>query len=179
MGLPYVIEYLLSLERPGGGRLVYAGGSQLLVPAFPPNTTITLTTAPFGNDYAYIPYYTAFGPAMVPGAFWGWGQHFGNRQYIGTVASWFMANSLDSFVFVTQSEPALAQITNQSPLNQYYEGISFFVAIATQDDFKEVLEALARLATSARSEQLAVEANQLLRSLATGKPAPQPPIGGR
>lgn len=176
--LSNVIEYLLSLERPGGGRLVYAGGSQFIVPAFPPNTAITLTTAPFGNDYAYIPYYAAIGPAVVPGAFWGWGQHFGNRLYTGVIASWFMQNALDSFVFVTESEPAIAQLTNQTALNQYYEGISFFVAIASEDDYHRVLEALARLGTSARTEQLAIEANRLLRKLAGEPPVPEPPIGG-
>lgn len=179
--LSYVIEYLLSLERPGGGRLVFGGGSQLIVPAFPPNTTITLTVAPYGNDYAYIPYYSAFAPAMVPGAFWGWGQQYGNKQYTGTLGSWFLTNPspLDAFVFVTEAEPAIAQLTNQSPLNQYYEGISFFIAIASEEDYHAVLEALARLATSARLEQLANEAVELLKVMTGGAPAPRPPIGSK
>lgn len=179
MGLPYVIEYLLTLERPGGGKLVYGGVSQLIIPAFPPGAIITLTTAPYGDDYAYIPYYSAVGPAMVPGAFYGWAQQWGNKQYEGTVSSWFTANSLDSFVPVTQSEPAVAQITNQSALNQFYEGVSFFVGITTKDDYNMVLEALARLGTSARLEQQSREAIELLNRIAGGPPAPRPAIGGR
>lgn len=178
MGLSYVIEYLLTLERPGRGRLVYGGVSLLLIPAFPPGVTITFTTAPYGDDYAYIPYYNALGPAMVPGAFYGWAQQWGNKQYEGTVSSWFMANALHAYVPVTQSEPAIAQITNQSPLNQLYEGISFFIGIATEDDYNLVLEALARLGTSARLEQLGREATELLRMLTGGPPEPRPPLGG-
>lgn len=179
MGLSYVIEYLLSLERPSGGRLCYAGVSQLIIPIFPPNTTITLESGPLGSDYAYLPYLSTLGPAMVPSAFSGWGQQYGSRQYTGVLTSWFLNNILDSFAFVTDAEPGIAQITNQTALFQYYEGMVFIICIATEADYHMVLEALKRLSTSARSEQLAAEANLLLRSIATGEPpAPQPPIGG-
>jgi len=147
MGLPYVIEYLLSLERPGGsGRLVAQGASQTIIPQFPPNTSVTLTAYPYLNDWGYIPFYSALSPGMVPGAFSGWGQYWGARQYTGILGSWFvMPGSLDSFLLVTQDQPALAQITNLTAVNQYYEGISMFLVISDEEDWQLIRRALKRI----------------------------------
>jgi hypothetical protein len=178
MSLSYAIEYLLTLERPGGGRLVHGGGNQLIIPIFPPATTITITSAPFGNDFAYISFLAAFGPALVPGAFYAWGQQWGSRTYDGNLASWLINNELDCFAVITQSEPSTAQIANQSPLNQYYEGIGFFIAIPSEEDYHLVLEALKRLGTSAQLEELGRQANAMLSKLTGGLPSPEPPFGG-
>ncbi|MDO9579925.1 MAG: hypothetical protein Q7J06_05085 [Bacteroidales bacterium] len=177
MSLPYVIEYLLTLERPGGGRLVNAGAGELIIPAFPPNTTITFKTVPIEGDYMYISHRCGFGRAMIPEAFFVRVSQWGNMTYEGIVGSWLLNNCLDLFVSTTRSEPAQTQIQNLTGLNQYYEGLTFFLRIQTEDDYNLVMKALARMGTSARSEQLAEEANALLRMLTGGPPAPNPPIG--
>ena len=178
MALSYFIEELLSLQRPGGGRLLHVGISQFIIPLFPPNTTITFSTGPLGTDYAYIGYGASFGPAMVPSAFYGWGQQYGSRQYEGILTGWFTGRELDALIFVTSAEPAVGQVQNRTPLFQYYEYIAFVITIASEADYYLVLEALARLGTSAKSEQLAQEANQLLQTMAGGPATPQPPLGG-
>ncbi len=167
MGLPYAIEYLLTLERPGGGRLVNFGVSQLVIPVFPPSTSIQLTTSPWGDDYAYISYYSGFGPAMVPDNFTITLTQYGNLTYSAVISSLATGLILEGYLPITQSEPSISSITNITTLNQYYEGIVFFVRIATAADWELVREALA---TAVKSKQLAGEANRLLRVMA-GEPA--------
>jgi len=178
MALSYIIEYLLSYQRPGGGPLVRGSVSQLLIPIFPANTSITLTSGPLGTDYGYIPFRLGLGPAMVPNAFSGWAQQWGGRVQEGVLTAYLMTRDIDAYGLVTESEPSIAQITNESPLNQYYEGYTFVLAIRSEEDFGLVLDALRHISTSAKAEQLAQEANALLRQLTGGPPAPQPPLGG-
>jgi hypothetical protein len=111
---------------------------------------------------------------MVPGAFYGWASHWGNKQYEATLASFLTNNALDSFVYVSRAEPASAQIENQTALNQYYEGLTFFLRIQSEEDLGLVKEALARVGTSARSEQLAEDSNRLLKILAGEAPRTKP-----
>jgi len=178
MGLPFVIEYLLTMERPGGGHLLHQGVSQTIIPAIPPNTQFVLQTLPFGTDYLDIVYASYVDLAVVPNAFYGWGQYYGARSYEGTLTAGFIANPIDSFVIISRSEPAMALIQNQTALNQYYAGIVYFLSVASEDDFNLITEALARIGTSAKSEQLAMEANQLLRQLTLSAPKPSIVEGG-
>lgn len=175
MGLSRLIEYLLSLPDPSGrGQLLYAGASQTIIPNFPPGLTITLESRPAG--YMYIPFKVALGPAMVPNAFSAWAQQYGAKSQEGTLGGWLINNALEAYVPVTQAEPSLAQITNQSPLVQYYEGIVFFLEIPEEDNYKEVLDVLRRLGTSAKLEEMAEEAQRLLEKLTTPTRLPQPSL---
>lgn len=176
MGLPYAVEYLLALERPGGGRVVESGFSQIIIPVFPPNTAVTLLSTPLGSDHGSIRYYVGFGPAMVPGAVSARLQQYG-ASYSGVATSWLFSGlfPLEGFVSVTVAAPSITTITNLTNFNQYYESISFFLRVATLEDWAFIREALTRLGTSAKSEEHAGEANRLLRVMA-GKP--QPPRGG-
>lgn len=178
MGLPYVIEYLLSLERVGGGRLVYMGISQTVIPAVPPYDQFVLQVFPFETDYLDIIFASYIDTAVIPEAFYGWGQHFGSRTFEGVFTQGFIDNLIPSLVVVSQSQPALALIENLTALNQYYSGRVFFLTVSSAEDYEEILEALARIGTSAKSEQLAAEANQLLRQLVVVPPPPRPPGGG-
>ena len=177
MGLPYVIEYLLTLERVGGGRLVYQGVSQTVIPAVPPYTQFVLQAFPFETDYLDIIFESHIDTAVIPGVFYGWGQHFGSRTYEGVFTQGLINNPLNSLVVISQSQPALALVENLTALNQYYAGRVFFLTVSSAEDYEEILEALARIGTSARSEQLAAEANRLLLQL-TGPPVPPSPVGG-
>lgn len=177
MALPHIIEYLLALQRPDGGPLLFAGVNQILIPAFPPNTTLTWQRGPFGADYAIIMYETWLSPSMVPGAFSGWGQQWGATQFSAVLTSEWLSYIMSGYVTATQAEPSIFSLTNETALVQYYSQSAAFLNIATPEDYNLLLEAIARVGTSARSEQLAQEAVQLLRILTGGAPAPQPPIG--
>lgn len=176
MGLPYVIEYLVSMRRPDGGHLVNQGIGQIIVPSFPPFSTLNLTNTPWGNEYAYIAFRSQLGAAVLPGCFINEIQQHGNRAYSGTMGSWFTNNSVDGFDIITDAEPSIIRITSISPLNQYWEGVTLFVGINSEDDFHLVLEAIKRVATSVKSEQLQAEANSLLAVIAGTPASPNPPI---
>jgi len=176
MGLPRVIEFLLTLREPGGGNLVHQGANQTLIPAVPPNTEFVLQAFPIGSDYIDIAYGGFVDPMVVPGAFYGYGQYFGNRTYDGVITAGFIAYNVESFVLISESEPAIALLRNLTALNQYYSGMIYFITIDSERSYNLVLEALNKMGSSAKSEQLATEANQLLRQIVTG--APEPPIGG-
>jgi len=166
MALPRIIEYLLSLQRPGGsGALVYQGAFQTIVPVMPPHTQIVLESYPLWNDYIDIMYNAGFDPMIVPNAFYAWGSYFGNRTYEGIVLPWWLNNTIESFIIVTPSEPAVAYILNRSPLTQMYAAIANFIAIATVDDFNIVLGEIKNMATSSKSDELAQDANNLLKQL--------------
>lgn len=166
MQLGYAVEYLMTLSGPGGNRLCYGGLSQTIVPLFPPNTSITLEGVPGFGDFLNIVFFSSAGPAMVPLAFAGEAFYYGSRQYSGILASWFVANDVSFFVPVSHQWPATATINNISPLNQYYEGYAFALTFRTEDDYALALEALNRMGTSSKLEQLAAECRGFLSGLA-------------
>ena len=167
MALPYVIEYLLSLRTPSGkGSLVHQGGSQTEIPIVPPNTQFVLEVFPFGSDYFDIVYASWIDPSVVPGAFYGWGSYFGSRTAEGNLITGMTTYPLDSFVFISESEPAQALIRNNTALNQYYAGVAYYISIASEGDYDLVIKALEGVGAS--------ETNRLLERLVTG--VPRPPI---
>ena len=167
MALPYVIEYLLSLRRPAGGSLVYQGGSQTVIPIVPPNSQFLLEVFPFAGDYFDIIFSSYVDPAVVPGVFFSWGQYFGSKVIEGTLTTGFMTYQLDSFIYISEAEPAITLLRNTTGLNQFYAGVAHYIAIANERDYDAVLDALKEVGTN--------ETNRLLGML-TG--APRPPIGG-
>jgi len=169
--LPYAIEYLLTLERPGGGRLVQQGGSQTIVPVVPPNTQIVLNVFPLAGDYIDILYHNIFDPAMVPMVYFAVEQHWGQRTHDGTLTSSAMAYPIDSYIIISESEPAFVRIFNMSPVNQFYSGAIFFIAVKSEGDYNLVKEALRFAGTSQEEVQLARESNRLLRKIAGEPPA--------
>lgn len=172
MALPRIIEYLLTIRRAsGGGALITQGQSQTIINLFPPGATVTIQSYPYQNDYMDIMFQWAFDPAMVPNAFYAWGSYFGARPWEGIAHSWWMNNNIHGFVFITESEPASGFVFNRSPVVQYYAGTTSHLAISSEEDFDEMYEQIARMATSKESDSLAQEANSLLRQLAE--------VGGR
>ncbi len=154
MGLPYAIEYLLTIRRASGGSLVHQGGSQVEILQVPPYRTFTIQQAPFGSDYLDIVYEAWFDPSMVPGAFSGYLQYFGARQVDGIFSSAFMAHPFNGLVFISNAEPALIYVRNLTNQHQFYSGNIFFIAIASEEDFNIILEHLKGVGT--------VETNRLL-----------------
>lgn len=173
--LPYAIEYILTLHD-GARRLCYQGVSQLYIPILPPSTQLTLEAFPMNDDYCDILYHTTLSPAMVPNTLYGVGNQYGNNQYSGTLASWFVHNDIPSFVPVMASQPAYAQVKNISLMNQVYEGMVFFVSIRTVDDYMIVVDALDRMGTSSKVEALANDCKLLLSAISGVRPSA---VGGK
>ena len=166
MALPRIVEYLLTLRRAsGGGPLITQGQSQTIIPIMPPGAIVTIQSYPYRSDYMDIMFQWAFDPSIVPNAFYAWGSYFGARPWEGIAHSWWMSNNIHGFVFITEAEPAYALIFNRSPVAQYYAGTTSHLAIASEDDFFTMQEEIERMATSAKSDTLAQEANNLLKQL--------------
>lgn len=178
MILSPAVEYLLSRVDPGGGRPFPQEGTQLLIPIFPPNTTLSLEGYPTG-DYAHIIYGVGFGSNMVPDAFTGYVQIWGGRYVSGTFTTRVLGSEIQGFVWTTMYQPLVFYITNVSGLNQVFELVYTYIRITSEENYFAVLEELRHLGTSAKSEQLAEEANRLLGVIAGGPPLPKPLIGGR
>ncbi len=172
------IEYLLSIVKPDGGSLVAQEANQILIPVFPPNTTISYTARPIPGDYGRIFYGIRFGASMVPNAFTGYVQLWGTRYVEGTFTSTVLDTEIQGFVWVTQAQPSFVYLTNVTGLNQLFELLNLSIRVTSEEDYDTVIEALRHMATSEKAEQLALEANQLLRMLLEKAPAPQPPIAG-
>ena len=182
MIFPYIIQYILTLDVPTAG-VIYGGVTQLIVQAFPPQTTITLVTDP-GNDYAHIGFFAAVGSAMVPNAFYSIAEQSGARQMEGFLSSYLLGRDLTWLIVITRAQPARATITNVTNLNQYYEGYQAHLRVIDKKTFDIIKEALLRLGTSAKLEQAAVQSKSLLDAmvaaeLETGQLQPRAPIGGR
>jgi len=176
MALPRIVEYLLTLRRPGdSGPLVTEGMSQTIIPIMPPGTTVTLQVYPAMGDYMNIVFQSALDPSVVPSAFYGWGSYFGARLSEGILHSWWTRGDIPSFVFITEAEPAYALIFNRSPIAQYYAGTTSHLSIKSEDDYLALYEAIERMGTSRQHDALVVESNNLLRQIVNqGLVAPLP-----
>lgn len=180
MALPFIIEYLVAQEHPGGGRLVYQGAESIVIPIFPPNTTITVISTPVEGVYCQIDFVAYVGTAVVPGAFSAILLQAGARPVDATIGTSAIGRELNFFIPYTDSLPFISSVTNETALNQYYEVLFQHIAISTKDDYERVVQDVERLGRSATSEQLQVEANSLLlRLLEVSKPQPVYPFPPR
>jgi hypothetical protein len=176
MNNPRIIEYLLTVEKPGGGGyLVNEGMNQVEIPICPPNTEISYNVWPYEGDFADIFFYAVLDPAVLPRVFFLEGQYFGSKTYAGIMTQAHSLHPMGIFTMITQSEPAYARLRNQSPLNQYFCFNTFFLCIPSESDFSLVKEKVREMASSGDSLELQEEANRLLKVLAG---EPQPPLGG-
>lgn len=169
MALSFVMEYLLSQERPGGGRLVMPGASQTIVPLFPPNTYISLIFPPPEPIYAQIWTWIRIGASVNPGAFEGYFQQAGGNM-INAIFNDSNGIFLDFYMPVTQASPVLARIENVTNLTQYWESYGAYVEVQTREDYGLVLEHLRRIGTSAKLQADQAEATRLLGKLELVKP---------
>ena len=164
--LPSLIDYLLTLRRPSGGRLLYRDAVQITVEYFPPGFLLTHTISPPTGAYAYIGWATKLGTDMVPNTFTGFVQQFGTRAYTGVITSRVIEDSVDDLFWITDAEPLFIWIQNISPLAERLEVISHFLVCTGEDDYQQLLDALERLETSKKSETLAERTNELLSKIA-------------
>lgn len=146
MGLPTIIEHILSLRRQGGGRLAYNRTSQQIVATFPPATALVpnlvYQIAIPANDYVNILYKFQFGQAMNAGAFIINIHEQANSIFVGTITMTIRDEPLDCYVPIFKNSPAQIEVTNLSGINQYYELNSSYIGIATEEDWNFVLQDL-------------------------------------
>lgn len=174
MLLPYIIQYLESLMTPHGGQLVEPGGFQIFIPIVPPNTLVPYIISPSLGYYAYIGYRLDFDGTMVPNAFSITLDQWGMRPYSGILTQKIIEFGIDHIIPVTEAEPCHSQALNLTPLNQYACVDGYFVGIHSAEDYQTVMDALRRLGTTTKSEELATQANDLLRRLVAPIPSPYP-----
>jgi len=178
------VDYLLSLRDSTGGSIVFPTQSQVIIPNFPPLTTINYSVAPLAPIEALILYQYCFGEAMVPHAFDVKMQFSGGYIFNAIVSGQFTTIPTLTFVLLRRQQPSVQiTATNLRLLVNYYELTFNILGIRTQDNYDIVIDALRRMHTSTRSEQLAQQSSDLLRAIAEGSApgalTPQPSIGGR
>jgi len=152
MAIPRMIEFIESLIGPGGGFIAEHGGSQVIIPVFPPHTRLSYQLSPHLREYALIAYEIMFSPVIVPDCFEGTIHHSGKNKYRGILSSAMLNSRIESYGVVTASSPLTITIENITGLNQYGEAIAHFLPIATSEDYKFILDALDDLANKGDRE---------------------------
>jgi len=182
MILPEIINYILTLRYPESqtGRsdfICYLGFTQVRIPLIPAGREILYTVRPAGGVFAWLGYRRLIGTDMVPDVFSSSFFQYGTSPFSGLVTQTARDIEHPGFTFITEREPLVITVTNISPLAQKGEMIGYFVVITSESDLGVITDALRRLHTSARSEQLLQEADYLLGVLAGQNLEPRPPIG--
>lgn len=171
--LPATIDYILSLRDASGGKIASHAQHQVIIPNFPPVTTINYSIAPADPIQAYILYEFVFGAAMVPHAFDVKIRRGADRILDIIVSGRFTTTPTGVFVVIARQQPTLnVAVTNLRVLTNYYELTTSYLCIVGEENWKIVVDALRRMHTSIRSEEL-------LAQMVAKPPAPPPQrIGG-
>lgn len=161
------IEYLLTLREsakmPGIHNRVY----QTAIVNFPPLTTINYSVSPT-NAYCYILYEFTFGEAMVPHSFDVKVLQAGQKILDVVISGRFTTGSIYTFISIQGGRPADFYVTNMRNLVNYYELTAFYLAIPDIEHYNAVVDALRRMHTSTKIEELAKQCRDILNSLTIG-----------
>lgn len=180
--LPSTIDYILSLKDASGRQVASHAQYQVIIPNFPPLTSINYNVQPADPLHAYILYDLVFGEAMVPHSFSVKIKHGADNVLDIIVSGRFTTLPFQVFVILGQAQPGLnVSATNLRLLANYFELTTSYVTINSPADYLVVVDALRRMHTSARSEQLLSEIDRLLKQMVDQSSGLQPPIvsGGR
>ena len=183
MRLPEIISYLLTVKYPGSESsrsnwVCYLGTSQIVIPLVPPGSNVAYALKPLHGSFAWICYATKFSSETVPNTFSGSISQFGSVPYSGVFSQRYRDEDLDYLAVVTEQEPVYINISNISPLNQKGESLTHMLVISSPQDLDTVMDALRRLHTTTKSEELLQESVYLLGVLSGQPQEPRPPVGG-
>lgn len=183
MILPDIINYLLALRYPGSVNerqswVCYQGYIQYRVPVIRSGQTISYTVRPPQGIHAQLGYDIRFGSDMMPYVFTITVSQFGSMPFGGLVTQLVKEDNIAGFVLATEQEPMYMSITNISPLSQRGEMAGTALMISTPHDMEVIIDALRRLHTSTKSEELLQQAVNLLGLLTRQPEEPRPLIGG-
>lgn len=174
MALSPIIEFLLSQNRPTGGRLCHSNRLQFQIPFIPPNTQFTWALSPPSNAYAAIKYAYSVGSEVIPNTVYTEATQGGDMYVVGFIASDWIANVIDYFIIFTEAQPIYTNTINYSTLAQCQYGTQWNVLIPSEEDYEEIMHRLDAYAARA-SERLQMEANSYLKEMVKK----QPISGGR
>lgn len=170
-----LVEYLMALRRPGGGKLCRFGVQLFTIPILPPRVNVTATIMPYFGSYVSIEYFHRFSPAIVPNTVDWTLRHAGVEVAAGLVSAVAVAESHNFWLEITESDPSVATIENVTDVCQFWETLDHFLLIDSEEDYKLVREIVYNWGNDSVLDILK-ESNRLLTAIAGGKPAPQPPI---
>lgn len=170
-----LIEYLMALSRPGGGRLVRFGVMLFTIPILPPEIEITVVVTPYFNSFVSIEYWHRFSPAIVPGTVNWIVQHTGVEIASGIVTQVATVESHNFWMEITESNPSVATITNLTRVNQFWETLDHFLIINSEEDYLLVKEIVRNWGAFESVAGKIDETNYILRQIAGGAVLPRPP----
>jgi len=163
MALPPIVEHLLSRRRGTGG-IVHQAVHQILVPVLPAQTQVVVYSMPTATDYMQIVYKGFMSPAVVANTVFTVAQYHGNQTMSAIVDQTLIGRELDSFLIVTQKQPAILTLRNRTNVAQAYFAFGEFLVVRTEGDYKEVVHELENVGNSLM-EPLAIQANAMLTSI--------------
>lgn len=165
-----LIEYLLAIKRPKGGKLCRFGLLLTTIPVFPPNLQVVFTLRPQFGAYANLWYWHRANPGTVPGAIQWFSSQAGMELSTGTIFQTPLAEPKSLWLEVTQASPIVTRAVNVSGLNQFFETADLFLIVDTEEDLKEIYQIVGAWNNSYRVERMLGETNRLLRKLAGESP---------
>ena len=159
MIFPEIVNYILTLRYPGseGGNpnwIAYHGMVLIIVPVVASGQVIEYSLRPPSEVYAWLAYATKFGSDLLPNILTGTVQQYGTVPYSSIISQGLRDNEIEGFVLVTHREPMHFSVTNISPVTQRGEIYGSYLVIPTPEGLLTVFDALRRLHTSEKSEQL-------------------------
>ena len=183
MRLPEIISYLLTIKYPGSESsrsnwVCYLGTNQIVYPLVPAGTNVSYTMKPLHGVEAWICFASKFSSETVPNTFSGTIHQFGSTPYSGVFTQRYRDEDLDYLAVVTEQEPIYINVTNISPVNQRGESLTHMLVVTSPQDLDTIIDAMRRLHSSKRSEELLEQAVYLLGGLSGQPLEPRPPVGG-
>lgn len=143
--LPRLVEFILSLRRPGGGFYAQQSSMQIIVDPFPPNYTLVFDLGPSEDTFAHILYLSGRSPEMVPGAFHKVLMQAGVPLFDAIITEEHILRPTASFWVVTEALKVVTRSTNLTALNQYFEINIRYLKVFSADDLKAISEEMNRL----------------------------------
>lgn len=153
MELSRVVEWLMTIRRPGGPMLTVEN-AQLHIPMFPPNTTLSFSAGPVGSDFAQIVFQCNLGPQTVPGVFSGTITMGGQKVFTGVFYASAFVGTVSGFQWVTWAQPTTLVFTNISGLYQEVQYNYTYIRIPSENDYNTILDWIEHISTSHVLEDL-------------------------
>ena len=154
MGLPAVIEYLFSLNKPTGGRSCHSNRLQFNVPFLPPFVQFAYALAPPSGAYAAIKYQMTYGPEIVPGNLYVEATQGGDMYVQGFISADWINIINDYFILFTTAQPIYTKTINYSNLAQVFWGTQWNLLIPSEQDYDIILGHLKEYSTESTNDLL-------------------------
>lgn len=165
--LPATISYLLGAQEENHLLELQNKTFQIIVPDFPSLRSLRLAVSPPASSYAFLLYEVSFESAMVPHSM-SIQMFSGRREKLLDVilSGRFTKDSAYTLAPITPGAPLIILINNLRLLNNYFECTVFYLDIPDQNSWNLVMDALRRMETSARLEDIG---QSIANSLSAGR----------